>query len=433
MAVLNFILTQIFSQTWILFPVVSFIGYLALGEKMSKAVAGLIKTAVGVLVMAQGSSLLIKTFTMILAPLNAKFGMTGILLDTYTTMTMTNNALGEFVTWTSYTMLFAFILNLVLVALQKYTHARTVFLTGNVMLVQTAIATYIVYRFLHTGALATIAIASVACALYWIIFSGILINPVKDITGVDDFTIGHQQMFGSWCAYKVGGKLGDPKKSVENLKLPSWLSIFQDNVVASSSVLTIFILIIMIMLGPDVVREMAGNTNWIIFAIKIGLTMGVALYILLTGVRMFVSEIMTSFQGISNKLLPGSVVAVDCAAIFSFSPNAVLLGFISGAFGMILSTLGLIAFHSPLLIIPGFIPMFFDNATIGIFANKTGGWKATIIVCFVAGVIEVLGAGLAASLMGVNAWQGSFDWSTIWVAVIYLFKAIGSLFGIMPV
>ncbi len=432
MEVLNFILKQILGVPFILFAIIAFIGYLALGESKSKAIAGALKTAVGVLVMGEGSSLLIRTFGGLLTPLSEKFGMTGILLDTYSTMTQTNAALGEFASWTAYTMLGAFLVNLLLVALQKYTKAKAVFLTGNVMLVQTAIATYIVYRFLHTGMFLTVLIASVITALYWIIMSGALIKPVAELTGGADFTIGHQQMLGSWLAYKIAPKLGKKEDDIEKFEFPNWLNIFQDNVVASSIVLLFFITIVMFALGKEIVTGMAGSTNWIIYIIKTGLTMAVALFILLTGVRMFVSEIMASFQGITNKVLPGSVVAVDCAAIFSFSPKAVILGFLGGAVGMILGVVLLIVTGSPMLIIPGFIPMFFDNATIGIFANNRGGWKAALILTFISGIIQVIGSGLAATAMGVNAWQGSFDWATIWLGIIYVLKFIGGLLGITP-
>lgn len=135
MEVLNFILKQILGVPFILFAIIVLIGYLALGESASKAIAGAIKTAVGVLVMGEGSGLLIRTFGGILTPLSEKFGMTGILLDTYSTMTQTNAALGEFASWAAYTMLGAFVVNLILVALGKYTKAKAVFLTGNVMLV----------------------------------------------------------------------------------------------------------------------------------------------------------------------------------------------------------------------------------------------------------------------------------------------------------
>ena len=433
MEVLNFILKQILGQTYILFAIIAFIGYLALGESISKAVSGAIKTSVGVLVMGQGAGLLIRTFGGLLTPLSEKFGMTGILLDTYSTMTQTNAALGEFASWSAYTMLGAFVVNLILVALRKYTRIKAVFLTGNVMLVQTAIATYIVYRFLNTGAFMTVVIASVITAVYWGIMSGILIKPVAEITGGGEFTIGHQQMLGSWLAYKLAPRLGKKEDDVENIEFPSWLHIFQDNVVASSLVLLFFVSIMMFALGREIVTGMAGSTNWIIYIFRTGLTLAVALYILLTGVRMFVSEIMASFQGISDKLLPGAIVAVDCAAIFSFSPKAVIIGFIGGATGMVIGVLSLIAVGSPMLIIPGFIPMFFDNATIGVFANKRGGWKAALIITICSGLIQVYGSGLAAMAMGVNAWQGSFDWATIWLGIIYILRFIGSILGITPV
>ena len=49
---------------------------------------------------------------------------------------------------------------------------------------------------------------------------------------------------------------------------------------------------------------------------------------------MFVSELTESFQGISNKILPGSVPAVDCAAVYGFGhANAVTIGFLFGALG----------------------------------------------------------------------------------------------------
>lgn len=433
MEFLDFIFKQVLGQAYILLALITFIGYLALKEPLSKAVAGSIKTAVGVLVLGVGAGSLIKTFGALLTPLSEKFGMTGVLLDTYSTMVSTNGKLGEFVTWTVYTMLGAFIVNIILVALRKYTKIRAVFLTGNVMLVQTAIATYIVYRFLNTSMIMTVLIASIITALYWGIMSTLLIKPVKEISGGADFTIGHQQMLGSLLAYKVAPKLGNKDDDIEKVKLPKWLSIFQDNVVASTIILLFFVSIMMFSLGKETVTGMAGSTHWVIYIVKTGLTLAVSLYILLTGVRMFVSELMASFQGISEKILPGAVVAVDCAAIFGFAPKAVLLGFVGGAVGMIIGVVGLIAVGSPILIIPGFIPMFFDNATIGVFANKRGGWKAALKITFCSGIIQVVGSGLAATAMGVNAWQGSFDWATIWLGIIYVFKLIGSVFGIVPV
>ena len=107
-----------------------------------------------------------------------------------------------------------------------------------------------------------------------------------------------------------------------------------------------------------------------------------------------------------------------------------MLGLIFGFIGQIVGLLLLLIFKSPIFLVPGFIPLFFDNATIAIFANKFGGWKAAMIICIVNGIIQILGSALAIGMMDMTWWQGSADYATIWVGVIGFFKWIGSMFGI---
>ena len=66
--------------------------------------------------------------------------------------------------------------------------------------------------------------------------------------------------------------------------------------------------------------------------------------------------------------------AVDCAVAYGFAPaNAVTVGFFCGALGQFLAIAGLLIFHSPVMIIAGFVPLFFDNASIAVYANHRGG------------------------------------------------------------
>jgi PTS system ascorbate-specific IIC component len=226
-----------------------------------------------------------------------------------------------------------------------------------------------------------------------------------------------------WLTSKLAPKLGDPEKTVEHMKLPNWLSMFNDNVIASGTLMILFFGSIMMLLGEPYMRglDKAGFPATIAFPMYIlskSLMFAVYLFILISGIRMFVAELTESFRGISERVLPGSLPAVDCAATFGFSsPNTVLFGFIIGAIGQFTAILGLIIFKSPIMIITGFVPVFFDNATVAVFANKFGGVRAAGILCYFTGIIQVLGGAFAAwyfQLYKYGGWHGNIDWDTIW-------------------
>ncbi|WP_197018718.1 PTS transporter subunit IIC [Selenomonas sp. ND2010] len=78
---------------------------------------------------------------------------------------------------------------------------------------------------------------------------------------------------------------------------------------------------------------------------------------------------------------------------------------------------GTIVFNSPILIISGFVPLFFDNATFAVFANRLGGIRAAAIIPFCSGIIQVLGGGFAAyhfTTGNFGGWHGNFDWDAVW-------------------
>lgn len=442
--VLDLLLKQIFGQPFLLMAIIVFIGYIAMKQKVSKALMGAAKASIGIIVMGMGSGALIANFGKLLTALQTATGIQGAGLNTYPTMTAGYDKMdailgaGTGASWGIYTLLVAFLLNLLLVALRKYTKIRAVYLTGNAMIVQAGISTYIVWRFLGLGMIPTVLIAALITALYWGIFSTLLIKPTKMITGAD-FTVSHQQMLGSFLAYKIAPKIGNAEKDdIEKKKIPESLNFLQDNIIATALVMFISTAVIMLIIGRDQIDwlrgpeglNQGGLKNNIVFLIWISITLTANIVVLLSGVRMFVGELMMSFKGISEKLLPGAVAGVDCAAIFAFAPKSVVLGLVFGALGQVIGLVGLIVFKSPIFLVPGFIPLFFDNATIAIFANKFGGWKSAAIICTVNGIVQILGSALAVQMMELTWWQGSTDYATIWVGIIALFKGIGSLLGI---
>lgn len=442
--ILDLLLKQIFGQPFLLMAIIVFIGYIAMKQKFSKALIGAVKASIGILVMGMGSSALIANFGHLLTAIQTATGIQGAGLNTYPTMTASYEKMdavlgaGTGNTWGIYTLLVAFIMNLLLVALRKWTRIRAVYLTGNAMIVQCGISTYIVWRFLGLSMVPTVLIASLVTALYWGIFSTLLIKPTKAITNAD-FTVAHQQMVLSYVAYKVAPKIGNPEKDdIERKKMPESLNFLQDNIIATALVMFISVAVIFLVVGGAQIDWLRGGealnqgglTNNVVLLIWISITLTANIYVLLAGVRMFVGELMMSFKGISERLLPGAVAGVDCAAIFAFAPKSVVLGLLFGALGQCVGLAGLLVFKSPIFLVPGFIPLFFDNATIAIFANKFGGWKAAAVLCTVNGVIQILGSALAVQLMNLTWWQGSADYATLWVGIIGIFKGIGAMLGI---
>ena len=404
-----------------------FIGYILLRKPLHEAFGGFIKATVGMMIWNIGAGGLVVTFRPILAGLNDRFALNAAVIDPYFGLNAAGEAIkaiGMSLSWAMISLMIGFGWNILLVLLRRYTKLRTLFLTGHIMIQQATTCTWIV--FFAIPELRSISGAiwiGILVGTYWSVFSNLTVEPTQKLTDNGGFAVGHQQMGWVWLTSKLAPKLGDPNKTVEHMKLPSWLSMFNDNVIASGTLMIVFFGAIMMLLGEPYMRNLdkAGFPATIAFPIYIlskSLMFAVYLFILISGVRMFVAELTESFRGISERVLPGSLPAVDCAATYGFSsPNTVLFGFIFGCIGQFTAILGLLVFKSPIMIITGFVPVFFDNATVAVFANKFGGVRAAAILTYFTGVIQVLGGAFAAwyfQLYKYGGWHGNIDWDTIW-------------------
>ncbi len=425
---------------------ITLVGYIALGRNVAQIVAGVIKTIVGFRILQAGTGLLVRNFRPILNAFVEKFGVQGVFLSPEggglpaATSALEKVDVGggaSAYSWVGYTLVFAFLLNVLFVALRKITKMNSVYVTGHLMFIHSVVATWISYSILGFGVVGTVAVSSLFLALYWGYTGTMLLKPTNEITGGAGFTIGHQQMFGDWIAYKLGPVVGDPKKSIEEYadKLPSSLKILQDKVVSSGIIMFIFIGTIMLLMGPATIETMDGlpGKNWVTRVILTTLAFPVALSLIMLGVKMFVTEIQTSFEGIRQKLLPGAAVGIDAAAIYGFAhPVTILFGFLFGALGSFIGVGTLILFSSPILAIPGFIAMFFDNATIAVFANKFGGARAVVIFCTLSGFIQITVGAFMAHWTGLAyadfpGWINNLDFETIWLGFTGILKGLSGL------
>ncbi|MBM7635467.1 PTS ascorbate transporter subunit IIC [Streptococcus saliviloxodontae] len=443
MGILQFFSQNILQKPAFFVGLIVLIGYILLKKKPQDIFAGFIKATVGYMILDVGAGGLVTTFRPILAALNTKFNIGAAVIDPYFGLTAANTKIEA--EWPSFAaaaataLLVGFFFNILLVAFRKVTKIRTLFITGHIMVQQAATVALILLvtipAFKNLGGLGTIIIG-LLCGTYWAVSSNMTVEATQRLTGGGGFAIGHQQQFAIWFVDKVAPKFGKKEENLDNLKLPGFLNIFHDTVVASATLMLFFFGAILFVLGPDIMSDPKVITTGTLYApekqaffmyvLQTAFTFSVYIFILMQGVRMFVAELTNAFQGISAKLLPGSFPAVDVAASFGFgSAAAPLFGFATGLIGQLITIVLLIVFGSPVLIITGFVPVFFDNAAIAVYADKRGGWKAAVILSFLSGVLQVALGAVAVSLLGLaqfGGYHGNIDFDIPWVPFAYIFQ-----------
>ena len=421
------------------------LGYLLKGEKWYTTLGGTLKAVIGMLILNVGSGGLVSNFRPILVGLKDRFNLDATVIDPYFGQNAVTDGVmevfGKAFDSVMILLLIAFIVNILLVRFNKYTKCRTLFTTGHVQVQQASTAYWLIMfampALLKNDTLMLVVMAVVLGA-YWAVGSNLTVKPMQELTDGAGFAIAHQQMFGIrlgyWAADKFFGKDGGKKKDKEikkvgDMELPGFFQIFNENMVCTAILMTVFFGIIMSIIGKDFFIG-AGNLketdSFLMFVFDKCLNFAVYLAILQLGVRTFVSELTVSFQGISEKLLPSSIPGVDCAVCYGFGDaNAVTFGFLAGLAGQLVAIVALILMKSPVLIICGFVPVFFDNATIGLVANEKGGLKACLVLPFISGLIQVFGSALIAGWVGMAAYGGylgMFDWATVWPVMTVLMK-----------
>lgn len=409
---MNFVLSFIkaFASTpAFLVGIFTLIGCLVLRKKLSETIVSVFKVIVGFLILSGGAGVLVGSLEKFQPVFQETYGLEGIIPnnDGFAGVLTKVSAI---TTVGSLIMIVGMIFNLVLAIFSRY---KYVYLSGHVLFYTSLMiaAVYITLGFdpAKTGDFFMILFSgSALMGAYMVISPAVQQRHMRMIIGSDEIGLGHTGGFGYAISGYIGEGIGKLMKgkvtSTESIKFPKSLYFFRNTLVSLTITILVFYMVAFIPGGilyemgkiskTSKAYEVLNKDSWIITMIVQAFTFTAGVEIMLSGVRLFIGELIPTFKAISDKLIKNSKAAVDCPVVFPYAPNAVLIGFISsfiaGIVGMAI-TIGLkVGGLLTVVILPGLVPHFFLGATSGVFGNVRGGILGAIVGPFVHGLIITL-------------------------------------------
>jgi PTS system ascorbate-specific IIC component len=415
MFVLDYITANILRNPPVLLGLIAGLGLVLQGKSFTDIIKGMLLAAFGMIILDTGVGILVGT----IAPINGAFQSLSAgasAAEGLNDVTFTQLHGGD----VGLAMLIALILHLVIARITPF---KIIFLTGHMIW-------WFPFIFVAAGVEAglsgwlLVVISAVFSALYWSIMPFALRKYVWAVTGDQGFTLGHPTGILSLISGFVASKVGNKAKSTEDLKVPQGLSFFRE----ASIIGAIVILILWIVVGLIIP---ALTENLVMASINQGLRFGAGLLVMLTGVRMLISQIVPAFKGISDKLIPNAIPALDCPVIFNYRPNAVIIGFIVA---MIVSTILVLICNTlnvfGVMLIPLVITSFFECGAAAVIGEGQGGFRGCVIGTICAAAVMVVIVGISAVIYSgtIQNWMlifGGNDFSLFGPIA----RFVGGIFG----
>lgn len=89
--------------------------------------------------------------------------------------------------------------------------------------------------------------------------------------------------------------------------------------------------------GYEAIVNLFSERNWVITMFVLALTFSAGVQIILYGTKTFLAPLIFMFEGISQKLIKNAKAAVDVPIVFTYAPNAIIIGFFSSLLGGMLA------------------------------------------------------------------------------------------------
>ncbi|KAA9242073.1 MULTISPECIES: PTS ascorbate transporter subunit IIC [Aerococcus] len=409
---LNFIYS-FFNQPAMIIGLIALIGLVVQRSSFNKILVGTSKTVIGFLIMSLGGGIISETLGTLSPAFENAFNVQGVIPNNEAVIGVAQNMLG---TELALVMGFGFVFNILIA---RFTKLKYIFLTGHHVLFMAALITAVLGTAGFHG-VELIAIGSFILGSCMVLSPAIVQPFYREVTGSDDIAMGHFNALSYSLTSVIAKVVGNKEKSTEDVDVPDKFSFMRDSTITTAIVMVIIYLIVFLSADSNLVLELSNGDNILMFAIVEGLKFTAGFVIVLQGVRMMLAEIIPAFQGISEKIVPEAVPALDVPVLFPYGQNAVIIGFLSTLVGAFIVFLCLPFTNLP-LIIPGLIPIFFVGAGAGVLNNAQGGIRGTVIGGLINGALLILLPAFMLPLLGdlgfTNTTFGDVDFAFVGIVL----------------
>ncbi|MGL5955579.1 MAG: PTS ascorbate transporter subunit IIC [Brevinema sp.] len=422
------IINDILREPAFLVGFISMIGYIALKKKSHEIVMGFLKPVLGFIMLDAGAGIIVSNLDPLGQMIEIGFKIKGVAPNNEAIVSIAQKVLGI---ETLYILLFGYMINLLIA---YFTRFKYIFLTGHHSFFMAALLATVLYAGNMSG-IPMIVVGAIILGLWSALSPAIGQQYTSKVTDNDGIAMGHFGSLGYYLSAWIGSLVGNPEDSTEKTQLPESISFLRDTTVSTALIMLLFYIIAAIAAGSNYVESTLSNgQNFLVYAVMSAFKFAIGVTIVYSGVRMILAELLPAFKGISNKLIPNAIPAVDCAVFFPYAPTAVVIGFISSLIGGIVG-MGIVGVTLGIFIIPGMVPHFFCGATAGIYGNATGGKRGAIIGAFIQGIAITI---LPALLIGVlgnfgfeNTTFGDFDFALLGIIIGNIIRYAGEVGAII--
>lgn len=312
--ILEFIQSILTKPAWIM-GLFAFVGLVALKRPAHKVMTGTLKPILGYIMLSAGAAVVQENLAPLGTFIETGFHITGVVPNNEVVVSMAQSVLGV---QTMMILILGYVVNIIIA---RFTKFKYIFLTGH-------------HSMFMACLLSAVLQASGFQDVQLVIVGGMFLGLVsamlpavgqrftEKVTDGDEIAMGH---FGS-LAYYISAAVGTlfakdaEENSTEKIEVPEKFSFLRDTTISTALTMAFFYLVTAFaayIADPAVVTKTAGGDNVIVYALTCALSFAVGVTIVYNGVRMILADLVPAFQGISNKLIPGAIPAVDCAV---FSP-----------------------------------------------------------------------------------------------------------------